>query len=71
MFIVKYRDGGSEFWQLPLSGNPRKVDVDARQWSAFRISPDGKKIAFSARAGKPGFEVWALENILPSTSARK
>jgi Tol biopolymer transport system component len=68
VFILKHRDQGPELWQLPLSGTPRKLDVDARQWSAFQISPDGKKIAFSARAGRPGFEVWAHENILPAAA---
>ena len=70
VFVLNHASDGSELWQLPLSANPRKLDVDARQWSAFQISPDGKKIAFAARAGKEGFEVWALENILPAGARR-
>jgi Tol biopolymer transport system component len=57
---------GLELWQLPLAGEARRLDVDGSQWTWFHISPDGKQIAFAARAGKPGNEVWALENFLPA-----
>ena len=69
VFILNPVGEGAELWRLPLAGDPRKLAVDARHWTAFQISPDGKRIAFSARAGKPGFEVWALENFLPVMEA--
>jgi len=57
-----------ELWQLPLTGVPRKLAVDARQWGeGFQINPDGRSIAFVAQAGESGAEVWALENFLPRT----
>jgi hypothetical protein len=69
VFVQKNVGDGIELWRLPLSGPPRKLDVDGRQWTEFAISPDEKRIAFAARAGKPGNEVWALENFLPAPAA--
>jgi hypothetical protein len=41
----------------------------------FRISPDGRQIAFVAATGGTGQEIWAIENFLPkrrpSTPAAK
>jgi Tol biopolymer transport system component len=71
VFILEFKNDGQELWRLPLSGTPHKIEVDAKQWTSFHISPDGTKIAFAARAGRPGFEVWALENVVPPAVARK
>ena len=64
-----------ELWLVPIEGSqPRKLDIDASGWvfgEGFRLRPDGKEIAFVGQAGKPGSEIWALENFLPATSAKK
>lgn len=57
--------GATELWQVPLSGTPRKLDIDATRWSSFHVSADGKQIAFVSQAGESGNQVWALENLLP------
>lgn len=57
-----------ELWRVPLSGAPRRLPIDTRQWIEGghpRVSPDGRYLAFVAAAGDPGAEVWALENFLP------
>jgi Tol biopolymer transport system component len=62
---------GSVGWVIPLSGPPRKLDIDMRQWiEGFSVSPDRRQIAFTAQAGDPGYAIWALENILPVTRER-
>jgi hypothetical protein len=54
-------------WVAPLSGQPRKLDVDIRSWQeTFAIHPDGNHLAYTAFSGNPGAEVWALENLLPA-----
>ena len=62
----------SELWRVPIDGGaPRKLDIDISNWTGdgFRISPDGKRIAFVATAGKQGAEIWAVENFLPARKA--
>jgi hypothetical protein len=60
-----------EMWLAPLTGSPRKLDIDMSRWvegGHAQIHPDGRQIAFVATAGQPGAEVWALENFLPVRS---
>jgi Tol biopolymer transport system component len=57
--------GADELWLAPLDGEPRRLNVDVRNWSEeFDLSPDGRRIAFVASAGANGAEVWALEHFL-------
>ena len=60
--------GMDGLWHVPLEGTPRKLDVDLSKWTGdgdFHVHPDGGYLAFSANAGEPGAEIWALENVLP------
>jgi hypothetical protein len=62
---------GSVGWVIPISGAPRRLDIDMTQWiEGFSVSPDRRHIAFTAQAGDPGHAIWALENILPATRDR-
>ena len=63
--LQKEGSGGSELWRVPLTGTPHKLAVDASSWSSFHLSPDSKHVAFTAQAGTPGAQIWALENFLP------
>jgi len=60
--------GADELWLAPLDGEPRRLNVNIRNWSEepgdFDLSPDGRRIAFVASAGAHGAEVWALEHFL-------
>jgi Tol biopolymer transport system component len=73
--FVQKGDGAElpiEIWRVPVTGQARKLDVDARRWGAgFAVHPDGRQIAFAAYAGAPGAEVWALENFLPARSTKR
>jgi len=58
-----------ELWLVPLTGEPRKLNIDADAWNVgdgFRLSPDGRHIAFVGQAGKSNTEIWALENVVPN-----
>jgi len=63
----------NEVWLVPLDGAaPRRLEIDTDSWqldNGFRLSPDGRQIAFVASAGKRGQEIWALENFLPPAPA--
>ncbi len=65
----------NELWLVPVDGAaPRRLDINTDSWqlgNGFRLSPDGRQIAFVASAGKPGEEIWALENFLPAQAAAK
>jgi Tol biopolymer transport system component len=61
--------GGSpgRLWVVPVSGTPRALDVDIRNWgpgAGIRIHPNGKQIAFFT--GQEAREVWALEGLIPA-----
>jgi Tol biopolymer transport system component len=61
-------------WSVPIDGSQaRKLDIDTENWTGdgFRISPDGRQIAFVASAGAMRHEIWALENFLPNVPAKK
>jgi Tol biopolymer transport system component len=65
----------NELWLVPVDGAPpRRLDINTDSWqldNGFRLSPDGRQIAFVASAGKRGEEIWALENFLPAQAAAK
>jgi Tol biopolymer transport system component len=56
-------------WLMPIDGRaPRKLDIDVSDWAVIlgiRLSPNGKQIAFFT--GRDAQELWALENVVPST----
>lgn len=65
-----------ELWLVPVAdGRPRKLDIDVDSWvmpgGGFQLRPNGGQIAFVAEAGGSGPEVWALENLLSLSSAKK
>jgi len=64
-----------ELWLVPIDGSqPRKLQFNAEHFvgqEGFRLSPDGRQIAFVGQAGAPGGEIRALENVLPSLIAAK
>lgn len=61
--------------EVPIDGRqPRELDIDVSAWltgEGFRLSPDGRHIAFVGNAGETGSEIWALENFLPAPPAKK
>ena len=69
--LIRIASGGDkvELWRAFVDGTPAvKLDtmVD-RNFGAFRLHPDGRRIAFEVRTpGKPG-EIWVTENFLPTT----
>jgi Tol biopolymer transport system component len=78
VIAMKYFDGNSrtELWEIPVDGRePRKLDIDTAHWNGadagFRLSPDGKHLAFVGSAGKSGTEIWAFENLTPTTRANR
>jgi Tol biopolymer transport system component len=61
-------DGG--FWRPEGSVTPKVGISITGRFKSPAIHPDGKTIAFSLAQSDPG-EIWALDNFLPSASAKK
>lgn len=54
----------TELWRFSLeNGKAQYLGLEMRQLSGLSIHPDGKRIAF--KSGRPGMEVWVMENFLP------
>lgn len=62
-------EGPSELWQIPVDGRaPRKLPSSLEPYvHAFRIHPDGRRIAYRVIEPQPTFarQVWKFENFLP------
>jgi Tol biopolymer transport system component len=62
---VNPRDQKTELWAIPVQGgDPRRLDLTAKNMRDLRIHPDGRHIAFASRGDRS--EVWAMDNFLPS-----
>jgi Tol biopolymer transport system component len=63
--------GSTELWRIPISGgSPERVGLAKEgKFHDLRISPDGRRLAFTAE--EPSDEVWVLENFLPALKAKK
>ena len=67
VFVRKTVDGEHELWRIPLAeGNPRQLPVDiSGMQGPFRVSPDGRQVAFAVPVPRRPAELWVLENVLP------
>ena len=66
--VIVRKRAPNELWFVPMAGEPRKLDVDVREWSfgavgQMSIHPDGRQVAFLS--GTLSSEVMVLENFLP------
>ena len=61
----------NELWRIPAEGGEaqRLGLASNSRGASVSIHPDGRRIAFSA--GEPKFEVWVMENLLPSVKASR
>jgi len=68
-------EGPSELWQVPiLGGSSRKLpSVLEAHVFAFRISPDGRRVAYRVKESEPALpkQVWKFEHFIPVNSAEK
>jgi Tol biopolymer transport system component len=58
--------GVVDLWCIPVAGGePQKAGLSMSRLMLLRVSPDGKKIAFTASEQPEKSEVWVMENFLP------
>jgi Tol biopolymer transport system component len=64
------KDKKCELWMIPAEGGEaRNLGLTIDRIFNLSIHPDGQRIAFSS--GKPGAEVWVMENFLPEAGTQK
>ena len=66
LFVRPVNSGGSEtdLWLIPLQGGePRKMELSAKNMHDLSVHPDGRHIAFTTSQDR--FEIWVMENFLP------
>jgi Tol biopolymer transport system component len=55
-----------DLWIVPVAGGePQKAGLSMSRLMILRVSPDGKRIAFTASEQTEKSEVWMMENFLP------
>lgn len=77
-FVAKLQrepEGPSELWHVPIdNGSPRKLPSVLEPYVfAFRISPDGRRVAYRVKESEPPLpkQVWKYEHFIPASSASK
>ncbi len=69
LLYVTTGGGKNALWRIAATGGePTNIPVDLRGIRAFRLHPDGKRLAFDA--GEPSYEVWVMERRIATTSTR-
>ena len=59
LFFVSDLTGSMQLWSVPVAGGvPRRLSYEADRVGAYRLSPDGREIAYGTDEG--GNERWAL-----------
>jgi Tol biopolymer transport system component len=68
--VTTESEGASELWRVPVDGRParRLTSILEAHVFAFRISPDGRRVAYRLKEAEPGLprQLWKLEHFLPS-----
>ena len=63
-------DSKTELWLVSVrGGEPRRLDLTAKNMRELCIHPDGRHIAFTSGGDKS--EVWVMENFLPAAKVGK
>ena len=72
LLFDKRTDEGSELWRVPVKGGePQNLGLTMRSMNRLSFHPDGRRITFTGPGFGRGTEVYALENILPKSTASK
>jgi Tol biopolymer transport system component len=59
------QDDMTELWLISVeNGKPQKLDLAIPELLHLRVHPQGRRIAFTARAQQQKVEVWVMENFL-------
>ncbi len=73
-FLGKRENGLCELRRIPVEGGePQNLGLMIKWYIGVHLSfhPDGRRIAFTGPGPRPGAEVWAIENFLPTSTAAR
>jgi hypothetical protein len=52
-------------------GEAQNLGLAMKKMDHLSVHPDGRRIVFTGPGPRPGNEVWAMENILPTSTASR
>jgi Tol biopolymer transport system component len=68
LLVAKAKDEASdlvELWHVPVDGSdPHELDLEMPRIRHLQITPDGRRLSFTATTGSRTSAVWVLENAL-------
>jgi Tol biopolymer transport system component len=72
LLFGKWKDEATELWRIPVEGGePENLGLAMGRIEHLSIHPDGRRIAFTGPGLGRDAEIWAMENILPKSTASR
>jgi Tol biopolymer transport system component len=70
LLFARRKDEATELWRIPVQGGePENLGLTMKKIEYLSVRPDGHRIVFTGPGPRPGNEVWAIENFLPTSTA--
>ncbi len=72
VLFTRRKDEATELWRIPAEGGePQNLGLTMRKIEHLSLHSDGRRIVFTGPGPRPGNEVWAMENILSTSTASR
>ena len=72
LLFARPKDEATELWRISVEGgDPENLGLTMKKMESLSIHPGGLRIAFTGPGPRPGAEVWAIENFLPTSTASR
>ncbi|MFC1715487.1 sigma-70 family RNA polymerase sigma factor [Candidatus Poribacteria bacterium] len=72
LIFPRLKNDAIELWRSPIGGgDPQKLGLTMKKIEDLSVHPDGHRIAFTGPGPRSGYEVWAMENFLPTATSSR
>ncbi len=72
LLFARRRDEATELWRISVDGGePENLGLAMGKIEHLNVHPNGHRIVFTGPGPKSGAEVWAMENLLPTSTVSR